>query len=352
VVTNCWGFTAPGESASWGATASGSAWLCDHLWDHYAYNGDLEYLRWAYPIMKGSSQFYLGMLIEEPKHGWLVTAPSNSPENTFVLPNGGVAHTCMGPTMDMQLLRSLFGNTIRAAEILDVDPEFRRELAAKRAKLAPNQIGPDGRIQAWLEPYKENEPQHRHVSMLYGLYPGNEIRPDTTPELAVAARKSLERRGDGGTGWSKAWKICFWARLHDGDHAYRVLQGQLTGSTLDNLFGTHPPFQIDGNFGTCAAISEMLVQSHLTAPADGNAKNTAPLAAEILLLPALPSAWPDGKVTGLRTRGGFTVEIEWQGGKLVTATLHSKLGQPCTVSYAGKQMKLALKKGETFKFVP
>jgi len=341
VVTNAWGFTAPGESASWGATASGSAWLCDDLWEHYAFHGDREYLRWAYPILKGSAQFYLGMLIEEPKHGWLVTAPSNSPENSFVLPNGGVTHTCMGPTMDMQILRSLFGNTIRAAEILDFDPEFRRELAAKRAKLAPNQISPDGRVQEWLEPYRENEPTHRHVSMLYGLYPYDEIRPDTTPALAAAAKKSLAKRGDGGTGWSKAWKICFWARLHDGDHAFSVLRGQLAGSTLDNLFGTHPPFQIDGNFGTCAAISEMLVQSHLAVDAkEGSSAESPPLATDILLLPALPTAWPEGKVKGLKTRGGFTVDIEWKEGKLVSANIYSKLGQPCTVHYGGKTAKL------------
>ena len=206
VITNPWGFTSPGENASWGATVSGSAWLCQHLWEHYAFTLDREFLRWAYPILKESSLFYLDNLIEEPKHKWLVTGPSNSPENRFTLPDGKAAHVCLGPTIDMQLLRELFGNTARAAEILDLDADLRRELTEKRARLAPNQIGPDGRLQEWLEPYPEPEPTHRHTSHMYGLHPYYEITLRGTPELAAACRKSLEVRGDKSNGWALAWR--------------------------------------------------------------------------------------------------------------------------------------------------
>ncbi len=337
VITNPWGFTAPGERASWGSTVSGSAWLCEHLWEHYAFTEDKEYLRWAYPIMKGSAQFYLDMLITEPAHGWLVTAPSNSPENTFRMENGATAHTCMGPTVDMQILRELFGNCIAAGESFDVDERFRENLKTTRARLAPNQIGPDGRLQEWLKPYEEPDPHHRHISHMYGLYPYYELTPQIAPELAEAAGKSLERRGfKGDVGWANAWKICLYARLLDSAQAYGYLKRLIGRNAFPNLFNACWPnrvFQIDGNFGGTAGIAEMLLQSH---------------AGEIHLLPALPDTWPAGEVKGLCARGGFVVDVEWENQALSQVKILSKAGRDCKVRYRNKVIEMKTRKGKLY----
>jgi alpha-L-fucosidase 2 len=349
VLANAWDFTSPGESASWGATASDTAWLCHNLWEHWQFTEDTNYLKQIYPVMRGAAAFFCDMLIpysaNDSTNHWLVTAPANSPENAFIMPDGKPAHICVGPTMDNQLLRFLFGACIQASDILHVDPDFAAELKAKRDRLPPTQIGSDGRIMEWLQAYQEEDPHHRHTSHLWGLYPGDQISPARTPALAAAAKKSLIARGDESTGWATAFRMGMWARLHDGAHAFKLLQNLIkpaegrganvvpwTGGCYPNLFDAHPPFQIDGNFGGTEAITELLVQSQTGV---------------IELLPALPPEWPAGKVSGLRTHGGFAVSVEWQNGRLVSAAIKNVCGpEHCRVAYAGKTVEMNLAKGE------
>lgn len=332
MMTNVWNYTAPGEHPSWGATNTGGAWLCAHLWDHYRYTLDKDFLKRAYPIMRGAARFFLSTLVEEPVHQWLVTAPSSSPENAFWCGKDSIATSiCMGPTMDVQLLGELFSSTSAAAGILGIDKDFSDSLAAATKRFPPMRVDSRGRLMEWLEEYAEVEPQHRHVSHLYGLHPGNSISTLRSPELAEACRNTLKVRGDGGTGWSRAWKINFYARLGDGDHALKLLKALLApavryseidtlsvpyykgnlhleqfSGTFPNLFCSHPPFQIDGNFGGTSGITEMLLQSQ-----DGY----------IALLPALPSEWRSGSARGLRARGNVSVDFNWNDSRVEQVTI-------------------------------
>lgn len=340
VITNVWGYTSPGEHYSWGSFNTGSAWLCQMLWSHYEFTGDTAYLRKLYPILKGSAQFYLGTLVKEPSHGWLVTAPSNSPENAFILPDGRHANVCEGPTMDNQIIRYLFTATARACSTLKTDAAFSKELQKAMAKLPPNQVGNDGRLMEWLKEYKEAEPHHRHVSHLWGLYPASEINTNTTA-LANAAKATLIGRGDEGTGWSLAWKINLWARLHDGEHAFTILRKLLTpvrvtqtnmqggGGTYANLFCAHPPFQIDGNFGGTAGIAEMLLQSHDSV---------------MVFLPAIPKEWSAGHFAGLCVRGGAEVSAIWSQQQVREAVIKATADNIFMVRKPGNAKNVHIKK--------
>ncbi len=335
VITNPWGFTEPGESASWGICKVGSGWLCDNLWQHYDFTGDKNYLKQIYPILKGAAKFYNSMLISDAKTGWLVTSPSSSPENSFYLPDGTHASICVGPTIDNQIIRQLFNNVVTASKVLGKDEAFSKTLAAKVKKLPPpGVISKDGRIQEWLEDYKETEPQHRHVSHLYGLFPASQITPEATPALAEAAKRTLEVRGDDGPSWSIAYKILWWARLHDGNRTYKLFKELMKptiktdinygagGGVYPNLLSAGPPFQIDGNFGATAGIAEMLIQSH---------------AGFIDFIPSIPDAWKaQGEVKGLKARGNFTVDMKWKDGKVTSYKVTSPTPRTVKIKVNGQ----------------
>lgn len=313
----------------------GAAWLCTHLWEHYLYTGDKEFLKKYYPLIKDAALFYDSFLIKHPKNGWLVSGPSTSPENKFVGPDGKGYSVDMGTTMSTQIVYDILTISAKAANVLGVDKAFSENLMHKRSQLAPMRVGSKGQLLEWINDYQETEPEHRHVSHLYGLYPSNQISPATTPLLAAAAKKTLSIRGDGGTGWSKAWKICFWARLEDGDHAYKMLMETFNESTLPNLFNNHPPFQIDGNFGSTAGIAEMLMQSQ-----NG----------DIRLLPALPAQWRDGSIRGLVARGGFVIDLFWKKNKLEKVKVYSENGATCRLSYGGKSISFDTGKNQRYSF--
>lgn len=348
-ITNVWGYTSPGEHPSWGMHVGAGAWICLNLWEHYAFTTNKSYLAKLYPILKDASTFYLNWLVKDSVSEKLVSGPSASPENSFEAPDGSTAQISMAPSHDQEVIFDLFTNTLKSAQILNIqDANFLTELKNAKENLARPKIGSDGRLMEWAQEFKEVEPHHRHLSHLFAAYPGNEITPAKTPELAEAAKKSLDARGDGGVGWSYAWKIALWARMGDGDRALSILNNQLTptavhdtkysdgGGTYYNLFDACPPFQIDGNFGVTAGMAEMLLQSHQ---------------GYIELLPALPSGWSSGTVNGFVARGNFVVDMNWKNGKLTGAKILSRNGGACTLKYGDKFKKIKTSAGKSYDII-
>tara|TARA_R110002049_G_scaffold65398_4_gene171673 strand:+ start:3818 stop:6220 length:2403 start_codon:yes stop_codon:yes gene_type:complete len=338
-ITNVWGYTSPGESASWGMHAGGGAWLSTHIAEHYNFSKDKDFLKRMYPVLKGSVEFYMDWLVKDPKTGKLVSGPAVSPENTFIAPDGSQSQISMGPAHDQQVIWQLFTDFLNSSKELGISDSYVEKVSEARNTLLGPKIGSDGRLMEWAEEFEEVEPGHRHISHLFALHPGNQISRIATPDLAAAAGKSLDYRianGGGGTGWSAAWLINQYARLGDGDKAKSSLETVLSKSTAANLFGLHPPFQMDANFGTTAGVAEMLLQSH---------------AGAIELLPALPKAWPTGSVNGLKARGDISVDIKWENGQLLYANIVAPVGQEITVSYGTLKKAISLKPNENYKFV-
>jgi alpha-L-fucosidase 2 len=338
--TDLWRGAAPINNVD-GFWPTGGAWLCEHLWEHYLFNGDKTFLKQrAYRVLKSASLFFVDFLVKDPSTGYLVTCPSHSPEQTP--PNRPLF--AAGPTMDNQIVRSLFTWTIDAANLLGTDKAFAKQLTELRAQLPPNQVGSHGQLQEWQADWDAPNNNHRHMSPLWGLYPGNDITPADTNSFA-AAKKLLDWRGDGSTGWSYAWRMPLWARVGDGDFAFRQFSGLLQKRTLPNLFDLCGPFQIDGNFGACAGVAEMLLQSQNV---EVSSQKSAVRIIE--LLPALPKAWPSGSVTGLCARGGFEVDIAWTNGALTSAKVRSRLSQSCILKYGGQRMELKTAAGNEYRF--